>query len=154
MTRALRFLVGVVVGAAALAVLASGVEAQHLAEVQQEWPVWEMPNLIATSAEAPEEAGDSPNERAFAGIASALLPGAGQFYRGERLKGALMLSAAAASVVYALTAGIGEDEVCLGPTGQQVCQTAPHQINSRFWIGLGTAGAVQVWSILDALSER
>ena len=151
MSRLTRIAGVTIMGMAALAVVASGGAAQHLAEVRQEWPVWEMPSPLTTTTALDEE--DSPSERAFAGIASALLPGAGQFYRGERLKGAVMLSAAAASVVYALTAGIGEAEVCAGAAGQQVCQTAPHQINSRFWIGLGSAAGVQVWSILDALSE-
>jgi hypothetical protein len=97
------------------------------------------------------EAGEewSPERRAVAGAASYLLPGAGQFYRGDRVKGAVMLGAFAAAITFAAVAGIGEGEVCAG----SACHTA-HRLNSRFWLGLGTAAGVHAWSVVDALGQR
>jgi hypothetical protein len=91
-------------------------------------------------------------EPAVAGGLSVLIPGGGQFYNGQNVKGSLMLLGFAASVVYAVTAGLGDREICAGDVPHQVCNTHSHWPNSRFWIGLGSAGGVQAWSILDAVA--
>lgn len=96
------------------------------------------------------------DERSMAGLWSSFIPGAGQFYKGENAKGALMLSAFTASLIYAVTAGIGEGELCsapMGPFGQN-CVPIRHDINSRFFIGLGSAAGVYVWSVVDAVRKR
>lgn len=94
----------------------------------------------------------SAYEPALAGGMSYLLPGGGQFYNGQTVKGGLMLAGFTASVVYALTAGLGDREVCAGEAATRVCSTHPHWPNSRFWMGLGGAVGIQAWSILDAIA--
>ncbi|MGH7460105.1 MAG: hypothetical protein ACREMA_03635 [Longimicrobiales bacterium] len=91
-------------------------------------------------------------EPALAGGLSVLLPGAGQFYNGQKTKGTLMLAGAAASVIYAVTAGIGDDQICVGSGRTRFCEIAPYQVNGRFWLGLGATAGIQIWSILDAIA--
>lgn len=88
---------------------------------------------------------------AVAGGMSALLPGAGQFYNDQGVKGSLMLAGFVASVVYGFTAGVGDQEVCAGAAPHRVCDTHTG-LNNRFWIGLGSAAGIQAWSILDAIA--
>jgi hypothetical protein len=95
---------------------------------------------------------DSATERAVAGVASYMLPGGVQFYRGEWGKGGVMLGGFAASLVYAVWAGIGPGEYCTDLQGQPHCHTTPYAPNGHFWVGLGSAVGFQLWSVLDALS--
>lgn len=96
------------------------------------------------------------DERTIAGLWSSFIPGAGQFYKGEVGKGALMLGAFTASIVYAVAAGIGEGELCSAPMASfgPNCMPIRHDINSSFFIGLGSAAGVYVWSVVDAVMKR
>jgi len=108
------------------------------------------PTLFAADEEGdPTRPGFEP---ALAGGMSVLLPGGGQFYNGQNMKGGLMLAGFAASVVYAVTAGLGDREICAGQGATRVCDTQSHWPNSRFWIGLGSAAGLQAWSIVDAIA--
>lgn len=95
-------------------------------------------------------------EPAIAGGLSAILPGAGQFYNGQTTKGILMLQGFAASVVLAIIAGSGQEDVlCPNPEGMgpiAVCPVSVFSPNAGFWIGLGAATGVYAWSILDAIA--
>lgn len=129
-------------------------EAQLAVQSEMTWPVWE-PSWEGSPLEA--HSNDDPSdmrERAIAGLWSAYLPGAGQFYRGERAKGIAMLTGFAASITYAVVAGIGEGDVCAGPPHNQVCSSMPHTVNRSFFIGMGWATGFYAWSLLDALSAR
>lgn len=99
-----------------------------------------------------DEGNDSPGERAVAGAASLVIPGAGQFYRGQRGKGTAMLTGWTGSLLYAVVAGIGSSEQCLQASGQQLCQEVRYSVDNRFWVGLAAATGFHVWSVLDALS--
>ena len=140
---------------AALLLMALALEAQVLQEAEIEWPTWEPPvhfshSLLATG---PEGDGSFPAERTVAGLWSAFIPGAGQFYRGEPGKGALMLTGFVGSVIYAGVAGFGKDQLCTGPSGSGACVDATRP-NRHFAIGLGSAAGFYIWSVLDAIVDR
>jgi hypothetical protein len=134
-------------------VLSSGtVAAQEDGGPRQVWPDVLAPATSLLSAEEEGEFYRPGLEPALAGGMSLLLPGGGQFYNGQNVKGGLMLAGLAASVVYAFTAGLNHREFCAGEGMTRVCQTQSHWPNSRFWIGLGSAAGVQAWSVLDAIA--
>ena len=147
-----------VLGAAALAVASilpdSGAGAQQRTALDARWseaPVI-LPALEISTAEKSMAQHPARFEPAMAGALSAFLPGAGQFYNGDRTKGVLMVSGLAASVIFAFTAGRDDDEICVGAGATRLCETARNQLNSRFWLGMGAAAGIQVWSILDAIA--
>ncbi len=109
------------------------------------------PNALEIATRA--DTGLARFDPAVAGAMSALLPGAGQFYNRQNTKGALMIAGMATSLIVAFTAGISEREFCSGDDPfASACVTQPYWPNSRFWLGLGAAAGIQVWSILDAIA--
>lgn len=137
--------------------VAQPAQAQNAGSAEITWPRLAAPELgdaTLSHAAGEEDAAQDARTRAVAGFASLLVTGAGQFYKGERLKGTLMFTTMAAAVTYAFTAGIGDGEICTGPDGFRHCTTASHQLNNRFFIGFGTAAAVHAWSVLDAFGGR
>jgi hypothetical protein len=151
MHRPLLFLAIVMLAGGAPMLGVSPVHAQEARDLAGAWPAFDLHDPLAGTSLARDAdgPGGSLDERAIAGAASYLLPGAGQFYRGDRGRGALMLGGFAASLVYAVVAGIGEGEICAG----QTCQTVPYDVNRRFLFGLGAAVGFHTWSVLDALSH-
>jgi hypothetical protein len=140
---------------AMLAFTASGASAQHA-----EPPEAQFSRIANESTNVDEGDGEEEDQwwpghaRMAAGLASTIVPGGGQFFKGERGKGALMLTAFAAAITYAFTAGFSDQEICVGPSTQPHCTVATNQMNGRFLIGLGTAAGIQAWSIVDAFSPR
>ncbi len=140
---------------AALLVTALALQGQVLQEPELEWPTWEPPVQFSSSllGMAPEAERSFPDERTVAGLWSAFIPGAGQFYKGETGKGALMLAGFVGSVIYAGVAGFGDGELCTGQ-GSLNCVQTSHQPNRHLAIGLGSAAGFYFWSILDAITDR
>lgn len=96
---------------------------------------------------------------AIAGGMSAFLPGAGQFYNGQGVKGGFMIAGFAASLAFAFTQGINAYYPCSGTidgaTGRlniDECGSVDHLLNYKFWLGMGAATGVYAWSVFDAIS--
>ena len=131
-------------------------EAQVVHEPEFEWPSCKTPDFFDDGRQdaVPGLVDEVRDDRIVAGLWSVLIPGAGQFYRGERSKGAVMLGGFLGSLGYAVFAGMGKDEICAtGPAGS-ACVEASHQPNRHLAIGLGAAVGFHVWSVLDALAPR
>lgn len=118
---------------------------------------WQWTAPPASTVEIPTNSAEQQRqtriEPALAGGLSAILPGAGQFYNGQKTKGLLMFAGFASAVVFAATTGLGDKEVCAGGApSPSTCATHPSWPNSRFWIGFGGAAGIYAWSILDAIA--
>lgn len=140
---------------AALLLTTPALEAQVFQEPGIDWPTWEPPVHFSHSLPATGVEGDRsfPDERTVAGLWSAFIPGAGQFYKGEPGKGTVMLTGFVGSVIYAGVAGFAKDQLCTGPSGSSTCVDATRP-NRHLAIGLGSAAGFYIWSVLDAIVDR
>jgi hypothetical protein len=75
-----------------------------------------------------------------AGVLSAFIPGAGQFYNGQAGKGAVMLLLGGGAVGVAVAGGRSEK-----------CQL--ESSCAALWAGLAGATVIWIWSVVDAISS-
>ncbi|MGH7574637.1 MAG: hypothetical protein ACREM1_05840 [Longimicrobiales bacterium] len=146
--------VAAIIAVASLVTYSSPLGAQRAGDSDWNWA--DPPASTVELSRDPARQEETRLEPAIAGGLSALLPGAGQFYNGQTTKGILMLQGFAASIVLAVLAGSGQEDVlCPNPEGMgpfAVCPVRVFSPNAGFWIGLGAATGVYAWSILDAIA--
>jgi hypothetical protein len=145
-------LVGIACFVGSFGPIASPVEAQRLNDSHLLWVDWPASTPTSLTDTAKAEHRSQGIEPALAGGLSVLIPGAGQFYNGQHIKGGLMLAGFGASIIYAATSVFGDKEVCAMGGPQPLCNTLPAWPDRRFWIGVGVAGGIYGWSVLDAIA--
>ena len=85
--------------------------------------------------EAAEGRSDALKNPELAGALSVLVPGLGQIYNGEQVKGAIIMAAFLGSIGVCVAADIGG---------------TPGSISTLGWIGVGMVGTSYLWGIIDA----
>jgi hypothetical protein len=81
-------------------------------------------------------------------VLSSLVPSAGQYYNGDIAKGVIQVVLFAGGITLALGPGLKKEEYS---NSDCLCIGFPDfETTEWFWVGLGTAGASYIWSIIDA----
>jgi tetratricopeptide (TPR) repeat protein len=86
-----------------------------------------------------------------------IIPGAGQFYTGRPVRGAIAFSAASLAIVFGVGQRTSQEavrETAFDPFGNPYTYTTTRQISSRPWLApaLATAGAIAVASAIEAFN--
>jgi TM2 domain-containing membrane protein YozV len=87
------------------------------------------------SAERPVNDLDELKNPRLAGAFSVLVPGLGQIYNGELLKGAVIMAGFLGGIAVCITADIGDTNDEIGTLG---------------WFGVGMVGTSYLWGVIDA----